>query len=218
MQQIYTIPGLGFDHRIFSKIDFGSDKTTHLDWLEPMANESLSEYAQRFSKSIDTKDKIVIVGHSFGGILAQELSRIIDVESIILISSVRHRRELPLYLKMVKPFQLHHFFNKAILNMTLPVWGPFHDYDTKDEQRLFKSMVKGHTNRALKWQLKTISTWKEQPLIKAPNIYQLHGAKDRTLPIKRIEHVDFEIQKGGHFMVYNKPQIIGQILADILAS
>ena len=74
---IYLMPGMSANSLIFEKIEFPSDYTLHyLEWIDPSKDESLEDYAKRFSKLIIHNDPILI-GVSFGGVLVQEISKII---------------------------------------------------------------------------------------------------------------------------------------------
>ncbi len=59
-----------------------------MDWIEPLKNESLKNYAQRISNKI-TSDNPTLIGLSFGGILAVEISKILKLQKVILISSAK---------------------------------------------------------------------------------------------------------------------------------
>lgn len=78
MYDIYFIPGLCFDQRLFENLKLNSGSLHFLNWLEPDENESLVNYVNRFSKLIEVKDrKIILVGHSFGGIVAQDRKSVV---------------------------------------------------------------------------------------------------------------------------------------------
>jgi len=75
-------------------------------WIKPLKNESLNSYAFRMTKFIDSKNPI-LVGVSLGGVLVQEISKIIKCEKIIIISSIKSRSELPVSMKMAKYTNIH---------------------------------------------------------------------------------------------------------------
>jgi predicted alpha/beta hydrolase family esterase len=119
--KLYIIPGLGFDHRMFNNLDFSGFQATFLDWIKPLQNESISDYALRFSEKIDdsSSEKTVIIGHSLGGIMASEIARIKKVVQIILISSIRSNEENSFQFKIIKPLGIHHLFTKKLTFSTL---------------------------------------------------------------------------------------------------
>lgn len=70
--KIYLFPGLGFDKRIFSKLDFGNLTLEYIDWVEPEKGENFQEYAKRMSaKIVDENEKLILIGHSLGGLICQ---------------------------------------------------------------------------------------------------------------------------------------------------
>ncbi len=79
---IYFIPGLGVDNRVFQKLELPSHLNVHyLEWILPISlTESIKEYAKRLAQSIDVKTPYIIVGLSFGGIIAKELQAFLNPE------------------------------------------------------------------------------------------------------------------------------------------
>ena len=72
---IYFMPGLAASSSIFEKIKLPEDvfEIHLLDWIIPEKTESLKQYAERMSKFVK-HDKAVLIGVSFGGILAFEMA------------------------------------------------------------------------------------------------------------------------------------------------
>jgi hypothetical protein len=75
MKKIYFISGLGADKRIFSFLDLSFCEPVFVDRITPLKNESLQGYALRLGKNIPGKDP-VIIGISFGGMLATEIAKV----------------------------------------------------------------------------------------------------------------------------------------------
>ena len=103
---VYFMPGMSANSLIFEKIKLSSKYKLHLlEWIDPLKNETLKDYSIRFSKIIIHKNP-VLVGVSFGGVLVQEISKIIEVHQTIIISSIKSNKELPNSMKMVNYFLL----------------------------------------------------------------------------------------------------------------
>src|SRR6185312_11284822 len=98
MKHIYVISGFGADERVFSKLDFGDNDVHFIQWQVPEKDETLASYAERLAKEIVYPNPILI-GLSFGGMMAIEIAKLIPIEKVILISSIRDRYELPLLMK-----------------------------------------------------------------------------------------------------------------------
>ena len=97
---VYFLPGLAANSSIFKHIQLDTNifEMHFLEWMIPFDDESISEYAIRFCKNINHENAI-LVGVSFGGIVAQEMNLVYDFKKIIIISSVKARHELPLHLQ-----------------------------------------------------------------------------------------------------------------------
>ena len=95
-QHIYLMPGLGANSLIFEYLEFPKEKyCIHLlDWIMPIKNETLKDYCIRFSNEIK-HENVILIGVSFGGVIVQELSRLISIKKLIIISSIKNNKELP---------------------------------------------------------------------------------------------------------------------------
>lgn len=211
--RIYLIPGLGFDQRIFSKLDIKSTKIGYLNWIEPLEKEALRSYAKRLTQDIsDNGERTILIGHSLGGILSQEIACFQKIDRIILISSIKSRNELPTFFKLVKPLGLQKLFRKGWTVDTVKYWGKQQDYVSQEEQDLFKDMVRKQSNHYLQWALKALSTWQHPNVPATTPITQISGALDKTFPIKLIDQPDYRIEDGAHFMVYRQAERMSQII------
>ncbi len=216
---IFLIPGLGFDARNFERLEWEGGQVTHIPWIDPAGDESLRDYAGRLSRDIPASgDRTVIIGHSFGGVLAQEIAAFKRVEHVILMSSIRSREELPGKLRVVAPLGLQRLFTKGMTMKTFRFWGARFGYDTPDLKALFKSMVNGHSNKYLQWALRSLSNWQPSPLPESTRCTQIHGAADRTFPIQLLAAPDHVVTSGGHLMVYQQAPLISTLLRATLSA
>ncbi len=213
--KLYLIAGLGYDKRIFKNLNVEGFDVEYLDWIEPKKNETLHDYAQRFFPTNDA-EKSVIIGHSLGGIAAQEIATIYKIEKIILISSVRSRSEIPYYFKVIKPLGLEVFFRRKWCMKTVKFWGSRHEFTTEEDQELFKDMIGNQTNNYLQWALRKVSGWRAPSVPAHTEIVQIHGTRDRTFPFGKIRQPDFTVENGSHIMVYKEPDKISSLIRNIL--
>jgi len=89
-KHIYFMPGLGANSKIFEYISLPKDRfEMHLlEWKIPVSEEeSIEDYAKRMTGEIKHQNPILL-GVSFGGVLVQEIAKIIAVEKVILVSSI----------------------------------------------------------------------------------------------------------------------------------
>ena len=105
---IYFLSGLGADSRSFKYLKFSPGiKVVFIEWLIPNTDETLSTYAKRLAYTIDTSEEFILVGLSFGGILAIEILEFIKPFKTILISSVARKQELPIIYRLAGIFRLN---------------------------------------------------------------------------------------------------------------
>src|SRR6476660_7854870 len=100
---VYFMPGLAASPMIFERIKLPEDQfeVVLLEWLLPLDAESLHDYAVRMAKKV-THENPVLIGVSFGGILVQEIARVIPVRKTIIISSAKCNSEYPRRFKIAK--------------------------------------------------------------------------------------------------------------------
>ena len=82
---IYLMPGLAANSRIFENIKIPNPRYQlhKIDWIRPKLNENLKNYCKRLSMKIKHKN-VILLGVSFGGIIVQELSKIVETKKLSL--------------------------------------------------------------------------------------------------------------------------------------
>src|ERR1700758_372822 len=95
---IYLIPGVGANDKIFQNLDLSGYEVVHLKWPRHRKNETIQSYVKRLVPQIKTDTQPVLIGLSFGGIVAIELAKLINPFKTILISSIKTYHERPLKL------------------------------------------------------------------------------------------------------------------------
>ncbi len=100
---VYLMPGMAANPTIFEHIKLPEDQfEIHwLDWIIPLKDESLTDYAKRMTKQIK-HDNIVLLGVSFGGILVQEMAKFVKVRKLFVVSSVISKNQLPKRFKIAR--------------------------------------------------------------------------------------------------------------------
>lgn len=214
---ITLIPGLGYDCRIFENLEIPHTHTECLHWIEPHRAESLHAYAQRMYAKIKHKEEpLTLIGHSLGGMVAQEIASVRNIQQIILVSSIKSRSEMPLSFKMVRPLRLDKLFTKEISIKTVRYWGSGHGFETDTEKELFKSMVGKQSNTYLQWALRELSSWQEPAIPDTTDLIHIHGTHDKTFPFRLIKDPDIVIENGSHILVYKQAQTLSKIISEYI--
>ncbi len=209
---IYFVPGMAAGGEIFQNIKFPENYRVHiLEWLIPEKNESLKAYAERMARRIQEKDPILI-GVSFGGVVAQEMSDFLKVKKLIIISSVKSKNELPRRMKLASLTKAYKLIPTGLVlsadDLTKYSIGP----KTKKRLSLYQEYLHVRDKQYLDWALEKMITWGKKE--KLQDVIHIHGEKDVVFPIKYIDQC--EVIKGGtHIMILNRGREISQKLLEI---
>lgn len=213
LKDIYFVSGLGADARVFRLLEIEGYQPVHLSWVEPEKGESLSDYARRFAGQIQS-DKPIVVGLSFGGLVAVEIAKQVEVEKVILLSSAKSYQEIPLYFRFFRWCPLHRIFPfKTLLwaGYWLLYW--FFSLETVDERQLLKAILIDTDAHFLKWALHQVVIWKNEEI--PEQLYHVHGGRDRVFPLRWVE-ADFVVDDAGHFMVLNRALAVSTLIEKIM--
>ncbi|KJJ39431.1 alpha/beta fold hydrolase [Aequorivita vladivostokensis] len=209
---IYFVPGMAAGGEIFRNIKFPENYRVHiLEWLIPEKNESLKAYAERMARRIQEKNPILI-GVSFGGVVAQEMNDFLEVKKLIIISSVKSKSELPRRMKLASLTKAYKLIPTGLVlsadDLTKYSIGP----KTKKRLSLYQEYLHVRDKQYLDWALEKMITWGKKE--KLQDVIHIHGEKDVVFPIKYIDQC--EVIKGGtHIMILNRGREISQKLLDI---
>lgn len=197
--KIYLIPGLGADGRMYTHQLKVLQNAVVLEHQKPLPGETITAYAQRLTAKVNTKEPFILVGTSLGGIIAIEMAQFIKPKKIILISSVKHRNELPGWIRSMKHLKLHHL----ITGETLIKLGNSNikRIITRRDASVAQLLVDMHNNadpKFLEWAINEVVNWQGQPNNKH-EIVHIHGTMDRLFPHRHINNAVY-VKGGTHIM------------------
>lgn len=212
-KHLYIISGLGADFEVFEKLKFNLPYT-FLPWIEEQKGESLNSYARRMAKSIDHPNPIIL-GLSFGGIIAHEISTFREVEHLILISTVASSAELPFYYKWAGRLKLPYLLPSNLLHRNNALLNYMFGMNTSEEKLVLDKIMRSNRVSHFRWALDRISHWRSD--VPAVPHSRIHGINDRIFP-KRYLKEDCEMVNGGHFCVFGDYAEVQEKLDYLLSS
>jgi pimeloyl-ACP methyl ester carboxylesterase len=210
--KIYCFSGLGADKRAFRNLKLETHTLVHIDWIPPLRSETLKDYAARIKPTIEGDAPFAMMGLSFGGMIAVEAAKDLKPQTLIIISSIVVKDEMPVKYKLAGIFRLHkilpfHFF-KEPNRLTNYFFGA----RTAGAKRLLKEILVNTDFDFLKWAIGAMLGWKNTSALVCTRI---HGTQDHILPIQNL-NVSHVIEGGGHFMILEKADQVSQIIVDTL--
>ena len=215
MIHVYLMPGMSANSLIFERIKFPNNYTPHLlDWIDPVKDESIKEYAIRFSKLIKHKNP-VLIGVSFGGILVQEISKFIKVKKLIIISSVKSNSEFPPHMKFGRITKTYKLLPLKWINdfesLALFVLGPL----VEKRLKLYKKYLTVRDENYLSWSIRELILWDQiRPL---DNTIHIHGTNDKIFPIIFIKNC-IKLCEGDHAIILKKSDWLNKEIPKLIES
>lgn len=211
---IYFVPGLAAGKEIFTNIALpeASYEVHFLEWLIPEKKEPLKEYAERMAKNVVEPDA-VLVGVSFGGVVAQEMSFFLKLKKLIIISSVKSRNEMPKRFRLAKRTLAYKLVPTSLVlsanDLSKFALGP----KTEKRLRLYQQYLYVRDKQYLDWAIENMVSWGRTKII--DEVVHIQGEKDIVFPIRNIENC-IRIPGGTHIMLLKKGKIISEKLIEII--
>lgn len=208
--KIYQISGLGANQKAFKYLQINPEfEIVYLPWLQPETDETLSHYAERMIEKVNVNEPFLMMGLSFGGILVSEINQLIKPQKNILISTVKNRSEIPMYMKFSAQTSAHKIIPTSILTsetgLSYAVFRKIYNSKMPDLKEFFEFRDPYY----LKWSIDKIVNWETpQPI---QNYIHIHGDKDYIFPNSIIKSVEL-IQDGTHILVLQKAKKTSQLI------
>lgn len=213
MKHLFLFSGLGADHRVFQFLDLSGFNVTYIKWLEPQARESMQQYAARLTAQINV-ERPVLVGLSFGGMMAIEVAKHIATEKIVLISSAKTQKEIPPYFRLAGKLRLNKIVALRAAKKPNAIAYRMMGAETAAEKTLMKTILTDTDPVFFKWAIEKVVTWNNKVL--HDNVVHIHGTKDLLLP-HRFVKADFSIENGTHLMTVKNANEVSQMLRQIIS-
>jgi pimeloyl-ACP methyl ester carboxylesterase len=207
-KELYIFSGLGADERVFQLMNFYEFSPTFIKWIPPTKDESIDSYACRILSQVKSPHPILI-GLSFGGIMAIEVAKLIETEKVIIIASAKVKSEIPFYFRLIGKSGIHKLVPASFLKKYNFITSWFFGAKQASERILLKQILKDTDSFFLKWALDKVINWENK--YELTNVFHVHGTHDRILPIKFVKS-NSNIKNGGHFMTLSHAQEISEIL------
>ena len=213
-EHIYMMPGLAASSKVFENINLNNNRYClhRIDWIQPRKNESIKVFCKRLSKKIKHNNPILL-GVSFGGIIVQELDKLINAKKVIIISSVKTDDEYPKIFKIARDYEL----NKAL---------PFGMFDNLIKfslqiniNKLYKRIdlaeryLTERDEQYLEWAVSSLLNWKQKKY--RSDLIHIHGDKDKLFPIENISNC-IKIKGGRHEMIILKAKWFNKNLISLI--
>lgn len=214
----WLLPGLGADSRLFANQREHSDSWLTPKWIQPNENESLSHYVERWLGSVEEKPSFV-TGISFGGIVALEIARQLDIKGVVIISGCFSKESITTQFKAQAA--LLKFSPDVLLRYTVKeVMFPRLSKEenlSAEHIKLLEEMAADFEPYFFRWATERSANWEpigEKSDYPCP-ILQIHGANDNIIPAVERD-TDIMIKDGKHLIQFTHAHEINQHIQNFI--
>ena len=198
---VYFMPGMSANSLIFERIKLPQGFVSHfLEWIPPKKDEKIANYSKRLSRLI-VHENPILIGVSFGGLIVQELSKIINTRKVFIISSIKTNKESSVSMKFAKKTKSYKLLPVSWLddfeNLITFVFGP----RIKRRVDLYRKYLSVRDKKYLEWSISTIINWKQEKPIN--NVVHIHGTRDLIFPIINLKNY-IPLEKGDHAIILKR--------------
>jgi len=203
--KIYGISGLGADERVFKYLNL-KHEIIPLAWIKHDKNELLEHYAKRLAAKIDTNEDFGILGVSFGGLVAVEISKILNPKVTILISSVETKNELSFLIKGLGKMNLVKYLPSKLFNPPKKI---AHFLFGTDNKELLNKILDDTDLDFTKWAVNELLNWKNTTTLSS--IIKISGTNDKLMSPTKANNTIL-IEKSEHFIIVDKAKEISDVI------
>ncbi len=212
---VYLIPGMGLDERLFFRVRLKNATIHYIKWLEPIGDEAFDNYINRMLPQFKEREDVMLVGVSKGGIAAIEIAKRIEVQQVVIISSVKTHHEKPAFFNVIKRVPLYKLSTPKMRQFFRNIWGQFFGLKSTGAMDFFTEMFEAMSEHYKDWAIRQIANWKntEYP----DTLIHIHGDKDLIFPIRLIKNAEI-IKGGNHGMIATRASAINKRLNEVIAA
>ncbi|HBE70123.1 MAG TPA: hypothetical protein DDW52_18400 [Planctomycetaceae bacterium] len=201
---LLLLPGMSSSYPVFGRVLPLLSESMVIEYPEPVHGDSLCDYAARIAANV-SQDSIV-VGVSFGGMLAIEISHVINPAGCVVISSIAHSSEFPNWMKAFRVIggrATTHLMNSA---GHLSNWVP---QTCRSNTTAQMTRLAGEKGRWHRWAIRAVLDWKPPSI--STRMLRMHGDADQTFPIRNIS-ADIVIRDGRHALPVSHPSEVAKAI------
>lgn len=199
-RRLHFIPGVATDRRVFAEVDLPAHDCVYLDWMPVQEDERLEGYAKRMAARVEEASPILI-GYSFGGIMAIEMAKHLGDATVILISSIKSYRERSFGMWLTASLNLHRLVPVEIGKDLRFAYTWMNDPQSPSEVAFIELMRETLDPAHTGWAIDQAVHWRHHA--HTPRLFHIHGDQDRIFPIRYIRNC-IPVRGGTHLMLLNK--------------
>jgi pimeloyl-ACP methyl ester carboxylesterase len=209
---LYIFSGLGADERIFGRLNFNEFRPVFIQWVPPLEAEDMQAYARRIAGQI-AEPEPMLLGVSFGGMMAIEVAKWKPCKKIVIVSSAKTGAELAASDNLFLRWKLYHKIPSSVLGSANFFVNRLFGVENKEDRALLRSILADTDIRFFRWAMDQMLQWDNQLI--PERLLHIHGGRDRIIPLTNL-HPDITIPDAGHFMIWNRAGLLQAYITEYL--
>ncbi len=207
---LYLFSGLGADKRVFQRLvlpDFFN--IHHIEWSPVKLQDTMEDYCRELALQIDQSKPFILIGLSFGGVIAIQMSKFLSPVQTVIISSFCLKKELPKFYILLGKTKIYRLIPSRVL--LKPSGFIFRLFGANDsaKKKMLVSILEDTDPVFFRWAVKQLFTLENN--FKPEPFLHIHGTADRIIPFNM--HMGaIPVEGGEHLMVYSKAVQVNEIL------
>jgi len=207
--KLYAISGLGVDSRVFKELELECELIP-LEWIKPNDNESIQSYSMRLAESIDQTEEFGVLGVSFGGLVATEISLKLNPKLTVLLSTAETKDGLTKLFKLIGKYDLNDYLSTDMYDP--PKRLSYFMFGTDNKKEL--DAILDDTDLSFtQWAVGELVNWENET--KLETVINICGTDDRIFPPTESKNLHL-IEGGGHFMIVDKAIEVSGVINDFI--
>ena len=207
-RKLILLGGMTPGGRIYRRLTPLISNYEFIEWVNPGDDQTVQEYAYRIKKLIKDPQDCDVLGVSFGGIVAQELARIIEAERCYIVSSLCCYEELNLAHKTmskVPPVLLN-----QLLASSVKMFSTLQATNVSKVTSRLKKLV-GDEGGWYRWAALAVAKWKPSKDVGSDVTFiRIHGDSDSTFKRGHI-FSDYVIEGATHVLALTHAKELAQL-------
>ena len=208
------MPGMAASGSIFEYIHLPENlfKLHVLEWVIPEKGCGIVEYAGEMCKKVLHQNS-VLIGVSLGGLLVQEMAKLIATRKVIIVSSIKLESELPKKMLFARYTNIHKLLPTGLVNnVELLAKYAFGETVTK-RLVLYEKYLSIRDKSYIDWCINEMVNWQQTEY--PENLVHIHGEKDTVFPISNIKNC-IAVKNGTHTMIIHRAKWFNEHLPAII--
>jgi pimeloyl-ACP methyl ester carboxylesterase len=211
----YLISGIAADRRLFRRIQLPAGiEPVYIDWINPVRQETLSNYAHRLAENINAGEPFILIGTSLGGIMATEIAMQLRPAITIIIGSIPVNSQLPDYFRIAGILKIHKLIPGSLYKVSA-ILKHYFSRGNAEDRKIIIQMISETDGRFIRWGIDAVLNWKNSRL--PESLFHIHGTRDEMFPYS-LTSPTHTILKGDHVIVINRADEVNEMIREILTT